>query len=315
MLRRRNRALADGRGLGSGSRRRATAGLTGAAIAAAVAVGGCGSTTTSPPVNDLSPAATIARAADVSGAAQGGMFRMNIAAKLPGAGTMTIDAHGFFSAPSRSLKMTMNMHVAGRTMKIHEVKLGSKLYVEMPAALTSKMPGGKSWLMMDTSKLSKQSYLGGLSSLSEGQPMSPTGSLTYLKAESEHVAKLGPASVSGVQTTHYRLTINLKKAGAGMPASTRATIRRVLRQMPAKILDETRLPVDVWIDSSQLVRKMKLVMRVKVSSVRRPFTESLTLAVPAYGPEPTPSRPPAGQTLNLLALLRAENQSTTSASG
>ena len=62
-----------------------------------------------------------------------------------------------------------------------------------------------------------------------GSQFQPSDLLGMLKAEGAKVQKLGPATIDGVATTHYRVTIDLAKAlqskGLTSPMLKRASPR------------------------------------------------------------------------------------------
>lgn len=142
--------------------------------------------------------------------------------------------------------------------------------------------------------------------------LAPAQFLDYLKAESTHIQNLGRVTVDGVPTTHYRVTIDLGRAGAGMPKSIHATLQKVMRELPGKVLDRTALPVEVWIDDSHLVREMTPSMKLIPDGASRTISTSVKLMVTGYGSAPKPTPPPASQTLNLLPLLKSADKANTS---
>jgi len=327
MLERRLSAVLGSRNPASDGRRRAAAGLGSLAVAVAVALAGCGgtsgsagsgvgsSTGSTPAPTSASASAVIARAADVSGAAKGLKLRMNIIETIPGASTVTIDATGAFSNVNHSGTMTTTIHTANKSVQTREVSFGPKVYVELPPSAAAKLPGGKRWVEIDYSKVSKQSYLSNVASLTTSQYQSPTQALEYLKAESSNVENLGPATVNGIATTHYHAMMNLNKAGTGLPAKTHAALQGLLRKLPGTILDKTQIPLDVWIDGDHLVRRLSISMQMIPDGTSETVEDTTTFDITAYGPQPKPTPPPASQTLNLLALLQAEGKTAALSGG
>lgn len=327
MLERPLSAIAGSSGRAATGRRRAAVGLAGVAVAAAFALAGCGSTTTNPGPGggsgggastgptSASSAAVIARAAAVSGAAKGEKLQMNIIETIPGASTVTINSSGEFSNVTHSGKMSVTVHTAKKRVRVRTISFGPKVYVEEPPSVAAKLPGGKRWLLIDYSKVPKQSYLSSLATLSNSQYESPTQALTYLKANSSNVEDLGPATVNGIPTTHYHAMMNLNKAGTGLPKRTHAALQAMLRKLPGTILNKTQIPVDVWIDDAHLVRKLTISMQMIPNGTSETINDSTTLVMTGYGPQPKPSPPPANQTLDLMALLQAQANASGTAGG
>lgn len=249
----------------------------------------------------------LQHATAISNSAEGYRFTMSMTETISGASGVQIHAAGTYSRPDRSLVITTTVHADGQSLRIPEIVLGDKVYVRAPEAVTAELPAGKSWMMMDLNKVSKGSNLSNLSTLMDrSSETDPAATLGYLKAESPHVDDLGPATVNGLATTHYRAWVDLAKTGAAQPASTRAAARALLKQLSGRILNPTDIPTDVWVDASHRVREMTISMQVLPKGSSRPITTLMKLVISAYGRQPTATPPPASETLDLLALLRAE---------
>ncbi len=292
-------------------RRTVIAVTSAAAIAAAIAGCGVGSQTSASSSSAVAtvPGSALARAADVSGSAKGYAFTMSMDETVPGAGTITVGATGTFSRPSRSGALEMTMQSAGQNLQIQEIILGHTIYMKMPAALAQKIPGGKPWWALNLSELDASSNLSKMSSLmNSSSESSPAMYLDYLRAESSSLQNLGQATVDGVSTTHYHATLNLEKAATHYPSPTRATMRAMLKRTPGKILDETDMPVDVWIDGSNLVRQVSMKMWLVPTGSSTVINATITMNFQSYGPQATPAAPPADQTLDVLALLKSEGK-------
>jgi hypothetical protein len=82
--------------------------------------------------------------------------------------------------------------------------------------------------------------------------------LDYLRATaSGSVQDLGPATASGVRTTHYHAIVDLAKVPAAVPGSERAAAQQLVAALRSHGAS-TRAPVDVWIDSAHLIRRYRM---------------------------------------------------------
>ena len=63
------------------------------------------------------------------------------------------------------------------------------------------------------------------------------------------------------------------------------------------------MPVDAWIDSAHLVRRIALNFSEQVPSSSQQVNLAMQVNFISYGPQPSPAIPPASQTTNLLTLL------------
>jgi hypothetical protein len=72
---------------------------------------------------------------------------------------------------------------------------------------------------------------------------------------------VGQEEVRGVETTHYRASIDLARALAEVPADQRDEVQAAFEQLGGgEDLSEVEMPVDVWIDADDLPRRMRMDM-------------------------------------------------------
>ena len=93
----------------------------------------------------------------------------------------------------------------------------------------------------------------GISLTDPGGPLGPHDPLWPLDAlfgASDDAMEIGPEAVRGVQATRYRLTVDLARADAALPAgvSVPAGPYRALSRMPA----------EVWLDAAGLARRISV---------------------------------------------------------
>jgi hypothetical protein len=158
--------------------------------------------------------------------------------------------------------------------------------------LTAHLPGGKHWVELDISKLGKAAGLdlGGLMSASQLQP---SDILSMLKAEAAAtVRNLGTATVDGVATTHYRITVDLAKA-----LKESGLAKPILSRVAAKA---GKVPADVWVDKDGLVRRI----RISLGSPNTRRHLSLTMDVSDYGADVTIAAPPSSDVFDATQLAQ-----------
>ncbi len=267
----------------------AAAALGGAALAA----GGCGAANTIDPV---------AKAASVSTTTPG--FQMRFALRfgspqLPTA--LTATGTGSINARERtgSIVFVMNAGndpelkkaLGGSTLRLEELVDGTTVYVKLPPAIASKLPGGRPWMKVD---LAKASGIPGFSSLANNPVSSdPSQFLSYLRAASGNVSKRGIEVVNGIQTTHYHATISLDKVPDALPSVSRNGAKQAVSSIE-RLTGLRQLPVDAWIDANNLIRRMRLSFAESLApSVK--VNIAMTMDFLKYGPQPTPTFPSADQ--------------------
>ena len=275
-------------------------------LATALLGAGCGSSSVDP----------VASAATTSNSAPGYRmtFVMNMTSSalpqpivMTGSGTFDTRDHaaqmGFDMALPELRKI---MPASGGTFHMEMIFRDRAMYMRMPSAMVSKLPGGRPWLKLDISKLAAASGMPGLSSMFGGPGMQdPSQFLQYLRGVSGSVTKVGSDTVAGVPSTHYRATIDLSKAISRLSGHNAADARQLGRQLKSA-LRSNQMPMDVWIDSNHYVRRIVLHMNMALQT-GQPMAMSMRLTVPVYGPQPEPQAPPAGQVTDLSSMLGAMN--------
>ncbi|HET7048796.1 MAG TPA: hypothetical protein VFI54_11070 [Solirubrobacteraceae bacterium] len=267
----------------------AAAALGGAALAA----GGCGAANTIDPV---------AKAASVSTTTPGFQMRFELrfgSPQLPTA--LTATGSGSINARERTGSVVFVMNagndpdlkkaLGGSTLRLEELVDGTTVYVKLPPAIASKLPGGRPWIKVD---LAKASGIPGFSSLANNPVSSdPSQFLSYLRATSGTVSKQGSAVVNGIQTTHYHATISLDKVPDALPSGSRKGAKQAVSSIE-QLTGLRQLPVDAWIDGNNLIRRMRLSFAESLApSVK--LNIAMTMNFVKYGPQPKPTFPSADQ--------------------
>jgi len=234
----------------------------------------------------------IAQAATVSSNAPG--YRMNLSVSItsPQQGvSITASGNAVVDTPDHAASMSLVLEapqaiqtLGTSTLRMAMVLDGPELYLKFPAALVSQLPnlGGKPWIEENVAKagdLPGLSSLGGDSSTSD-----PTQVLGQLRVGADSITNEGQQIIDGVQTTHYQAEINIERLIPNVPSS-------LLKLITPQGQD---VPVDVWIDSHNLVRRVD--MSLSLGAANQPtFEETTTADFTDYGPQPRPTPPPANQ--------------------
>ncbi len=232
-----------------------------AALAAGLLASGCGSSSVS---GTLDPVAQAAEATTHSGGAH---LAMNM--------TMSFDGHqagfsgqGTLDPSRREGQITMDMSApaglsegalpAGTTMT--ELFKGDSLYVGS-SAFAGKLPGGARWMKVDLGKVAGKLGIDP-QALTSGES-NPADFLKELDSVSGSVRQTGTATVRGVPTTVYTATIDLTKA-AEKAGQGNSKVEQALKSVFGKAGLST-VPVQVWVDSKHMVRKLQMQMNMSVS--------------------------------------------------
>jgi hypothetical protein len=167
------------------------------------------------------------------------------------------------------------------------------VYVNAPA-LSSMIPGGKSWVRLDLEQVAKGAGVD-LNQMIAQAAQNPANVLDLLRSAGS-VQTVGTETVDGVQTTHYRATIDLSKAAGlvGGPA----------QQAVQHLIDNggpSTIPVDVWIGDDGLVRRVSIDDRITVSG--QTASVKVQLDISDYGATANVTAPPSDQVFDVSGLI------------
>jgi len=271
-------------------------------LAGAVALGACGGssmpTGATPPTKPKIELASVllatseAKTARVSMTGLGGASGTSSGIDLNGSGAVDFQ--------SQDTELALNAGVAGESVTLNERIVDGIVYTELPIA----MPGSsKRWLKIDP-----QGVLGSdLQSLSQSQS-DPTRFLSYLAGVSNDVTAVGHEEVRGVDTTHYRATVDMSKAlgTSKLPPALQDRLRSLAPQLGA-----AKLPVEVWVDNDGRARKEVVTVRVadliggKDAGSKLGGDASLRMELEFYdfGAPVTVVAPPADQVMSLDSFI------------
>lgn len=269
------------------------------AIGIALTVAGCGAShQSSGPKPSNTAAPQIRRAADISVAAPG--------YKVAGSGTFTeasqsstMTMSGSFNRQARVGSIVANVNAAGQHVQIKELLSGYTLYMATGALPQLAEETGKPWIELNISGAIPGN---GLSSISSGDPVQY---INYLKAVSSSTKDLGTVEVRGVPTTHYHVVVDLSRYPSLVPPQQRKGAQLTIKTLETALGSDS-MPIDVWIDHHNLIRRESYGYTECVSGQK--FSGKTTLDIYDYGPQPKPRLPSASEAYNLtprvLAILK-----------
>lgn len=206
--------------------------------------------------------------------------------KLSGAGVKGSGSGVFNTGPGRSGQLSMKVTVRGMEVPIDTVISGNVLYMRSSVFSQLGLPANKQWVKIDLGQLAQQRGID-LSSLANTSP-TPTSALSYLRGSGK-VREVGKETIDGTETRHYKVVVNLEKAVARSDASTQEALRRVIKVSGVKTL-----PIDVWVDGKDFVRKVQYAQRAGTNEV------NVTMNLHDYGKPVAINPPPSNQVVDLM---------------
>jgi hypothetical protein len=281
---------------------------------------GCGGSDAAQPVaGEPVSLEELSRSASTSAAAQSGRFSFGMTMSLPGAEEQfaftgegafdTASDRASFSMDMSSLAKLLGGFVAGLAgpdakdvpdfddpsgWQIDAVQDGTVSYVRFPA-VADRLPAGKSWIRTDGTT-DVQGF-----DLDQFATSDPRTLLDVLNAASAEVETLGSEELHDVKTTHYRATIDPREYAKVTPTENREEFFSLVEQMGVQSGLVT-IPVEVWLDSNGLVRKLSL----EISSTRPGSPESgdasIAFELWDYGEDVEIALPPASLVVDASAI-------------
>lgn len=289
------------------------------ALALGAFASGCGGSQSGgnlalPVLDDLEPVA------DATGRANSASFEMQFEMEMPGLSGFSFSADGMFDTPAQKAQVSLDLgsfaeflagfagalgegapdELADPSKWKLEMRLdGTVAYMRMPL-LESQLPDGKEWVRVD---LDEAAALQGLDLdddvLSFAKGSDPRETLDYLRAVSGDLTNLGTEDVRGVPTTHYFAALDWKKALAlAARESGQEGFLAQIQNMPGAMAS---VPVDVWVDAENLVRRMTMDLSFS-SPDQQQAKASLSMELFDYGKPVTVEAPPASAVVDAFAL-------------
>jgi hypothetical protein len=201
---------------------------------------------------------------------------------------------------------------------ITEIFMPPKAYIKFPASAEA-LPHGKSWIAVDASASADGSLagmgvaegIGAFFGSPDGGGVNPADLLASLTAISGNVTKLGAATVRGVPVTEFRVNVDPAKAAARLPGWERPSFRDF-----ASSLGTGDIPVDVWVDGQNLVRRMQVSLHPPAGT-GAPTGGTLVQVTDFYdfGVPVRVSAPPAAQVASTSQFISGSSASASGSSG
>ncbi|HEX8205285.1 MAG TPA: LppX_LprAFG lipoprotein [Solirubrobacteraceae bacterium] len=217
------------------------------AALAVVPLAGCGE-------DDINPDA-LANAAEATRKQGGVHMTMNGTVEAQGQ-KIPMKMEG--DADLAKLAMHAKTQAGGGIPEIEMVMLGTTMYMKMPGL--EQAFDGAEWIKMDLQKVGEEMGVDFAQLMQMGQS-SPAEQLKYLKAMSD-LEELGTETIDGVETTHYKGVVDLRKYPDTLPEGEREQARRNVDKL-IELAGTSTTPTEVWIDEDSLVRRQKMTMSQK----------------------------------------------------
>jgi len=217
---------------------------------------------------------------------------------------------GLIDNRARKGRMTMDMSefadLAGDSDDpgdgiMEQVIDGFTVYMRWPL-FAQQVGTDKEWVKMDLQELGEQQGFD-FSALAGGSQGDPTQQLDQLRATSGDVEVVGDEQVRGVDTTHYRATIDLERYPDTVRSADRERVRRSVDRL-IELTGQKTIPTEVWIGhETRRVHRMRFKNKFKVPNAPGSFEMDQTMELYDFGaPVPEIQPPPTSDTADLADL-------------
>jgi hypothetical protein len=281
----------------------------------AVVAAGCGGSAVAVP--ELSSFTNLAQ---TSSAADSARFSLEAEVTIPGISKqLAFSAEGGFDTAAKRSQMSVDLSSVAELMKGFGASLGGTItgdlgspedwkleviqdgdvaYVHVPL-LAKQLPAGKTWLKGDAKTLSSADA-GQLQQFGSLAGTDPRDVFGMLKAVSGSIEAVGTDEIRGVETSHYRATIDTAKLEKLVPESQRQGLGGL--DQSARQAGLTEIPLEIWIDGDQRVRKLSIDVDAKQPGTSASVKASLVVELYDYGKALELELPPADQVADAATL-------------
>jgi hypothetical protein len=200
----------------------------------------------------------------------GGVARLHLTTEVQsGAATVTVESEGLVDYEGDRSSVTTQLPQGRGELEV--VAEGTTLYLRGPnigAELGITTP----WASVDLERVGDATG----TDVDELRSSNETASGLALLSGAEEVEEVGEEDIDGTETTHYRATIDLRKAAEEAGA---ITDRARFEQFVERLGDED-VDVDVWLDGEERVRRLRYEQAVPD---QRGASATVTLELSDFG--------------------------------
>lgn len=256
----------------------------------------------------------LAAAATKATTAGSSKVDFTITTQIPGQdGPVTLSGNGAFDYENQTGQLTYDFSelfaATGQSLGDDPVEVildGNVFYMKFPL-LSNLVPGGKPWIKFDVQKLGEEQGLD-LSQLQQLNQGDPSQILGYLRG-SGSVEEVGPETIDGVETTHYKAVIDLDKVASQAPPELQAQVQEQIDQLK-KQTGVGELPMEVWVDGDGLPRRILYTFEASLTGGEDKTSTILTMNFTDYGVDVQVEPPPADQVTDITELAGAASTSS-----
>ncbi|MGH3133609.1 MAG: hypothetical protein ACRDNY_07700 [Gaiellaceae bacterium] len=286
---------------------------------AALALAGCGGSS----ADRLLTVDGLSQAAATTAESSSGRFTFGVDMTAPdGYEMISVSGYGSFDTRAERTALNLDMSAFGSILsgladaagrkagplanpelwQMEAVQDGLVLYMRFPllSRIPDGLPRGKSWLKVDLRRVARAEGLD-LAQLQQLAANDPSDALRCLEAVGGPLEAVGEEELQGVATTHYRTNVDLLRYERLVPASQQEKVGSMIGEL-VRESGLRMIPVDVWVDEDELVRKMTMSLSATPPGAGQTFEASIRYELYDYGQPVAIVAPPARKTVDVFEL-------------
>ena len=263
-----------------------------------VALSGCGGSSAVSSAMD-----PVAQAAQVSELAPG--FKASLSEEITppdSSEPVTASGAGIFNQRGHRGALSLQVHVKGHSYTAEAQDSALALYMRIPFSSPSSITHGKPWIKFDLGRVGAALGINFSALASPGASSDPSQFLSYLKAVSGGVTRVGAEELQGVPITHYRATIDYDQYASRLPPAQRAAASQGIAALERMTGAHSQL-VDVWVDADHRVRREELTYHECVAGVPGTSQIHLKLEFFDFGVQAAPALPPSSEVADVTSYV------------
>jgi hypothetical protein len=271
-----------------------------AATGLVIALSGCSGSSAVSSVVD-----PVAQAAQVSELAPG--FKASLSEEITPPGSseaVTGSGTGIFDQRDHRGALSLQINAEGHSSTAETQYSDLALYMRLPSSSSqaSSITHGKPWIKLDLRGVSAALGIN-FSALTDSSASSNPGQLlSYLKAASGQVTRIGAEQVQGVPTTHYRATIEYDRYAGRVAPAQRAAASQSVAALERLTGTHSQL-VDVWVDGQHRVRREELTFHECLPGVPGTSQIHLQIEFSDFGVQAMPAVPPSSEVADITSYV------------
>jgi hypothetical protein len=244
------------------------------------ATGATGVQTTAP--ERSAPEKALAEAARKTLAEGTARYSLDLVTSVEGLPPSSATGTGSIDFKNSCSQLDMSMDASGQKLTFTVIYDHGVLYEKLPPELGGVV--GKPWIRLDLSEV-----LGSRASTGAQVNASDPGGIVAFLYGAGGITKAGTEMVRGVATTHYRGSLDPRRAAQQLPPEYRDRYLKTLEATGAT----GPVPADLWIDGKGMIRRIQLSGRATVQG--KQSTTRTTIEYFDFGVPVDIKLPPASQ--------------------